>query len=127
MNGAGQGHKGGAGLRSVVGGVPSPRDNHGVLRGEGTPPTMGRNFTSRVTLKFNVGRITLPGMSRADTARVVDAMKKDLAKLASQFPGRNWQDVSAIDRLDGGTLGAGARPEQIGEHLAAQIFRRLSP
>jgi hypothetical protein len=66
-------------------------------------------------------------MSRADTARVVAAMKKNLAKLASQFPGRNWQDVAAIDRLDGGTLRAGARPEQIGEHLAAQIFRRLSP
>jgi hypothetical protein len=80
-----------------------------------------------VTLRFHIDRVTLPGMSRADTNRVVEAMKKDLAKLANKFPGRNWQALSAIDRLDGGTLRAGARPEQIGEHLAAQIFRRLSP
>jgi hypothetical protein len=66
-------------------------------------------------------------MSRADTSRVMDAMKKGLAKLANQSPGRDWQALSAIDRLDGGTLPAGARPEQIGEHLAAQVFRRLSP
>jgi hypothetical protein len=99
-----------------------PLDKLGALSlsNGGTPP-------ASATLRFNIGRLTLPGMSRADTARVVAAMKKDLAKLASQFPGRNWQDVAAIDRLDGGTLRAGARPEQIGEHLAAQIFRRLSP
>jgi hypothetical protein len=65
-------------------------------------------------------------MSRADTTRVVEAMKQGLAKLANKFPGRNWQGLSAIDRLDGGTIRAGAKPEQIGEHLATQIFRRLS-
>jgi hypothetical protein len=66
-------------------------------------------------------------MSRADTTRVVEAMKQGLAKLANKFPGRNWQGLSAIDRLDGGTIRAGAKPEQIGEYLAAQIFRRLPP
>jgi hypothetical protein len=78
-----------------------------------------------VTLKLHIDRLTLPGMSRADTARVVETIKKELAKLANKFPGRNWQDVSAVDRLDGGTIRAGAKPEQVGEHLAAQIFRRL--
>jgi hypothetical protein len=82
--------------------------------------------SSGVTLKFHIGRMTLPGMSRADTTRVVEAIKKELAKLANKFPGRTWQDVSAVDRLDGGSIRAGARPEQVGEHLAAQIFRRLS-
>jgi len=82
--------------------------------------------SSRVTMHFQIDRMTLPGMSRPDTTRVVAAMKQGLARLASKFPGRNWQGLSAIDRLDGGTLPAGARPEQIGEHLAAQIFRRLS-
>ena len=93
-----------------------------------------RNSTSRpanrtaggVTMQFHIDRVTLPAMSRADTTRVMDAMKKGLAKRANQSPGRNWQALSAIDRLDGGTLPTGARPEQIGEHLATQIFRRLS-
>jgi hypothetical protein len=83
--------------------------------------------TGGVTMQFHIDRVTLPTMSRADSTRVMDAMKKGLTKLANQFPGRDWQSLSAIDRLDGGTLRPGARPEQIGEHLAAQIFRRLSP
>jgi hypothetical protein len=100
----------------------------------GSPPQK-QNSTGRpanpmasgVTLQFHIDRVTLPSMSRADTTRVMDAMKQGLAKRANQFRGRDWQALSTIDRLDGGTLPAGARPDQIGEHLAAQIFRRLSP
>jgi hypothetical protein len=84
-------------------------------------------MTGGVTLQFHIDRVTLPAMSRADSTRVVDAMKRGLAKLANQFPGRDWQALSSIDRLDGGTLPSGVRPEKIGEHLAAQVFRRLSP
>jgi hypothetical protein len=98
----------------------------GRQNGESTGQSANR-LTGGVTMQFHIGRMTLPAMSRADTTRVVDAMKKGLAKMASQSPERDWQGLSAVDRLDGGTLPAGARPEQIGEHLAAQIFRRLSP
>jgi hypothetical protein len=80
-----------------------------------------------VTLQFHIDRLTLPGLSRADAARAVEAMKQGLGRLAAQSPERNWRRLSVVGRVDGGTLPAGARPEQIGEHLAAQIFRRLSP
>lgn len=104
----------------------SERRTRTISRDVGTPPTRRGTPAASATLRFNIERLTLPGMSRADTTRVVEAMKQGLAKLANRFPGRNWQGLSAIDRLDGGTIRAGAKPEQIGEHLATQIFRRLS-
>jgi hypothetical protein len=92
-----------------------------------SPGRPANRTTGGVTMQVHIDRVTLPTMSRADTTRVVHAMEKGLAKLANQSPARDWQALSAIDRLDGGILPDGARPEQIGEHLAAQIFRRLSP
>ncbi|MGA3006909.1 MAG: hypothetical protein ABSE59_03355 [Opitutaceae bacterium] len=106
---------------------PPPSATHdGGAPHRASQPGSDRRPTTPVTLQFQIGRLTLPGMSRADTARVVDAMQAGLAKLARQFPGRDWRKLSALPRLDGGTLRVGARPEQIGEHLATQIFRRLS-
>ncbi len=78
-----------------------------------------------VSLSFQIDHLTLPHMSRADSARVVAAMKKKLATLAGQATRRDWRHLSAIDRLDGGTIQPGTKPEQLGEHLAAQIFTRL--
>ncbi len=79
-----------------------------------------------VSLRFQIDRLTLPGMSRADANRVVDAMRRELARLANSSPRRNWRGHSAISRLDGGTLRPHARPGEVGEHLAAQIFRGIS-
>jgi hypothetical protein len=80
-----------------------------------------------VQLRLHIDRLTLPGMSRANSGRVVGALQRELAKLAGGSPRRRWRNLSVIGRLDGGTVREGARPEQLGEHLAAQIFRRLSP
>jgi len=77
------------------------------------------------SLRFHIDRLTLPHMSRADSARVVAALQKKLSHLVSQAPRRDWRRLSALDRLDGGTIPPGSKPEQLGEHLAAQIFHRL--
>jgi hypothetical protein len=78
-----------------------------------------------VSLRVNINRLTLPAMSRRDSALVVSSLQQKLSELANQSPAPDWSNLSGIDNVDGGSLPRGARPREIGSHLATQIFRRL--
>ncbi len=77
-------------------------------------------------VRFNIGRLSLPGMSRADTTRVVEAMRAELSRLAATTPAKQWRNLAVRGRLDGGTLPPEASPTVVGRHLATQIYRRAS-
>ncbi len=97
---------------------PAPRREPAAARGRGG---------GAGAIRFHIGRLSLPDMSRADAQRVVGAMRLELTRLAGALPVRGLRNRRVAGRQDGGTLRAGARPEEMGEHLAAQIYRRLSP
>jgi hypothetical protein len=75
-----------------------------------------------VNVKFQIGRLSIDGASRADGARVGDALRSRLASLVMCNPPLH---AFHINRLDVGTLPRGASPEQAGDYLAEQIFRSL--
>jgi len=73
-------------------------------------------------VKFHIGRLTVNGGSRADGVRIGDALRSRLTELAGS--GLPLQGAK-IDRLDAGTLPAGASAEHTGRHLADRIFENL--
>jgi len=77
-------------------------------------------------VRVHVGRLAVDGLSRGDERRVTSAMGKRLAALVDARPGLDWSAVSNVDRVDGGTVPAGATPAEIGRHLATRIFRGLT-
>ncbi len=80
----------------------------------------------RTVLNFHVERMTLEGISRADSGRVTAAMRRKLAELAGATADLGRASNSRIERFDGGSIAAGSRPEEIGQHIAMQIFKGLT-
>jgi hypothetical protein len=81
--------------------------------------------SASVNLRIHIDRLTLAGMSRADADLVTSVMRRKLATLARQTPQSKWTEAH-LDRLDGGAVPSDIRPEDLGAHLAAQIFRKVS-
>ena len=75
-----------------------------------------------MNVKFQIGRLSIDGASRADGVRVSDALHSRLISLVMCDPPLH---AFHINRLDAGTLPRGASPEQTGHYLADQIFRSL--
>lgn len=96
----------------------------GIARRDAAPARPARS--GRTVLRVHVGRLAIDGLSRGDERRITSAMGKRLAALVDARPGLDWSAVSNVDRVDGGTVPAGATPAELGRHLATQIFRGLT-
>ena len=79
----------------------------------------------RTVLSFHIQRLTLEGISRADAGRVTAAMRRKIAELAGTTAALSRSSSSRIERFDGGSIAAGSSPEEIGQHIATQIFKGL--
>jgi hypothetical protein len=75
-----------------------------------------------MSVNFHIGKLTIEGGTRADGARVGEALRGRLTELAHR--GLPIGPLS-IDRLDAGTLPHGASAADTGRHLADRIFRSV--
>ncbi len=77
-------------------------------------------------IRFDIERLTLEGLPRANQKNVIAAMQQRLTDLAGESPQLNWSTLQAPYRIDGGEISSEATSEDIGSHLATQIMRGLS-
>ena len=96
----------------VSGGGPEPRRRAGRVPGT----------ASRTAIRLHVRRLVLEGVARADRGRVVSAMAAHLAELIERAPAFDWSRAASRGRVDGGTVSSQATPDEIGRHVARQIF-----
>jgi hypothetical protein len=82
---------------------------------------MNRDAPATSSVHFDIGRITLHGYSFVQQTRFVSALRTQLTDHATNGE-RNWLAAQQIAHLDGGTLPAGATPEQAAQRIAARIL-----
>ena len=70
-------------------------------------------------VNFHIEKLTLEGGSRADGARLGEALRSRLAELTA---GGLRAEPGSIERLDAGIIPHAASPEHTGHHLAERIF-----
>jgi hypothetical protein len=97
--------------------MKQPHTNQ-MPRSEGTS-------SNRVNLNFQIGRLTLTGLSQITQEGVVDAMQRRLSVLATQMPDLNWSQISTPFKINGGEISADATSRQVGDHLANQIMQHI--
>ncbi|MGP0063413.1 MAG: hypothetical protein ACLQGP_07430 [Isosphaeraceae bacterium] len=104
--------------------APAVAADHPPRSRDGTPARSA--MPGRTVLNFHVERMTLEGISRADAGRVAAAMRRKIAELSRTTAVLSRASPTRIARFDGGIIVAGSSPEQIGQHIAIQIFKRLT-
>jgi hypothetical protein len=74
-------------------------------------------------LRFDIGRLTLPGYSAAESARFAAALRLELERVSKERvrSGQTQAITSAIPHLDGGQLRHGASPEQAAAQVAGRV------
>jgi hypothetical protein len=82
-----------------------------------------RSPATTSTLRFHIGRLTIEGLARSKGIRVAEAIRGRLIELASMEAAP--PAASHLDRIDGGLVPRGASAEEIGSHIALQIFKKL--
>ncbi len=103
-----------------------------AVSGAAGHPPRSQNGTSapsvapgRTVLSFHIQRLTLEGISRADAGRVTAAMRRKITELAGTTAALSRASAARIEKFDGGSIAAGSSPEEIGQHIATQIFKGL--
>lgn len=86
-------------------------------------PRPQRAASQRVHL--NIGRMVLHDIPYHDHRRIRRALDMEFARLVQGSPNFDWHRVANLDRFKASDYPAGASAEQIGRHLAAEIFRSL--
>ena len=81
--------------------------------------------TNQTVVHLNIGRMTIQGVSHGDHQRMRRAMEREFSRLAVTARNMDWRSASSVERMDPRTFPAGASAEEIGRHLAAEIFREL--
>ena len=79
----------------------------------------------RTVLSFHIQRLTLEGISRADAGRVTAAMRRKIAELAGTTAALSRASAAEHRAVRRGIGAAGSSPEEIGQHIATQIFKGL--
>jgi hypothetical protein len=79
-------------------------------------------------LRFQIGRITVEGFTRADQLRFESSLRSSLSELAHAHNHYAWSaaDGLNVSRLDAGRLHPGASPEEAARQIAKRIFATLS-
>jgi hypothetical protein len=74
-------------------------------------------------LRFDIGRLTLPGYSAAECARFTAALRVELERVSKEGvrSAQTQAFTSAIPHLDGGQLRHGASPEQAAAQVAGRV------
>jgi hypothetical protein len=77
------------------------------------------------TVHLDIGHMVLPNMSFHDQRQIRRALEHEFTRLVDGSPDFDWHAVSSLDRINASDYPAGASAEQIGRHLASEIFRGL--
>lgn len=88
----------------------------------GTPQPAAPGGT---TVHLNIERLVVEGVSRQDQGRMTRAMERHFTRLAQSAKGFDWQDLSSLERIDARDFPPGSTAEDIGRHVAMEIFRGL--
>jgi hypothetical protein len=90
----------------------------------GTPASP--HAPGRTVLSVRIERMTLEGISRADADRVATGIRRKIADLAGATALPSRAPAALIESFDGGSIAGGSSPEQMGEHIAREIFKALT-
>jgi hypothetical protein len=74
---------------------------------------------------LNIGRLSVAGMSHREQSRMTDALQQEFTWLVEASPEVDWQALSGLDRIGARPFPAGSTAEDIGRHVASEIFRGL--
>jgi len=74
-------------------------------------------------VRFDIGRLTLPGYSVAERSRFTAALQLALEKVVQEGDRTAWSraEPRSIARLDAGQLRHGASPEEAAVHVAGRV------
>jgi hypothetical protein len=73
-------------------------------------------------VNFHIKRLVIEGASHSEAMRVAEALRGRLAELPMASMAAK---TASIGRLDAGVLPPPSNAEQIGHHIAGQIFANL--
>src|SRR5689334_13279876 len=90
-----------------------------------TPGPQHAPTAAGVTVHLNIERLIVNGISHSDATRMIRALKAEFTRLVESIPDFDWRTVSHLERIDATAYRAGATAEEIGQHIASEIFRGL--
>ncbi len=101
-----------------------------------TPASVPRNHreatgrqhaaTTPSSVNLNIERLTLHGIAPQQQTAITRAIQHEFSKLVEASPDLDWNTLRGIDRITASDYRAGASPEEIGRHVAREIFRALN-
>lgn len=80
---------------------------------------------SQTQLHLNIEHLKVEGVSHREQARMTGALQQEFTRLVEASPDLDWQALSSLDRISARPFPAGATAEEIGRHVAFEIFRGL--
>jgi hypothetical protein len=71
---------------------------------------------------LNIARLSVAGMSHREQSRMSGALQQEFTRLVEASPEVDWQALSGLDRINTRPFPAGSTAEDIGRHVASEIF-----